>query len=235
MTVYIDAPTWPGHGRLWSHLVSDVSYAELHDFAAGLGLPPRAFDRDHYDVIAERYELCRRGRCGAGQLPGDRRAADRGRSPPPEDLPAGHSRLTRGPLRAQRTDARIRPILGRLRARRPDGRPGTAAHQEPTLATRVGGGGGWCRRHFKESPYAACAHLVAAPLTPPPADFEPFCVDCALVGGELGASAPLPRVPARRLLRLLARPARLSARPRHRSPGDHLRRAGGALALVLRR
>jgi hypothetical protein len=30
----------------------------------------------------------------------------------------------------------------------------------------------------------ACAHLVAAPLTPPPADFEPFCVDCALVGGE---------------------------------------------------
>jgi hypothetical protein len=56
VTVYIDAPTWPGHGRLWSHLVSDVSYAELHDFAAGLGLPPRAFDRDHYDVIAERYD-----------------------------------------------------------------------------------------------------------------------------------------------------------------------------------
>ncbi len=54
--MYIDAPTWPGHGRLWSHLVSDVSYAELHDFAAGLGLPPRAFDRDHYDVIAERYD-----------------------------------------------------------------------------------------------------------------------------------------------------------------------------------
>ncbi|MFE3408058.1 DUF4031 domain-containing protein, partial [Streptomyces mirabilis] len=29
MTVYIDPPAWPGHGRLWSHLVSDVSYDEL--------------------------------------------------------------------------------------------------------------------------------------------------------------------------------------------------------------
>lgn len=55
MTVYIDAPTWPGHGRLWSHLVSDASYAELHAFAAGLGIPERAFDRDHYDVMADRY------------------------------------------------------------------------------------------------------------------------------------------------------------------------------------
>ena len=54
--MYIDAPTWPGHGRFWSHLVSDVSYAELHAFAAGLGLPPRAFERDHYDVVAECYE-----------------------------------------------------------------------------------------------------------------------------------------------------------------------------------
>jgi hypothetical protein len=53
--IYIDAPTWPGHGRLWSHLVSDHSYAELHDFAAGLGIPPRAFDRDHYDVLSDRY------------------------------------------------------------------------------------------------------------------------------------------------------------------------------------
>ena len=55
MTVYIDPPTWPGHGRLWSHLVSDTSYEELHDFAAGLGIPRRAFERDHYDVVAERY------------------------------------------------------------------------------------------------------------------------------------------------------------------------------------
>jgi hypothetical protein len=53
--IFIDAPTWPGHGRLWSHLISDQSYAELHDFAAGLGIPPRAFDRDHYDVVSDRY------------------------------------------------------------------------------------------------------------------------------------------------------------------------------------
>ncbi|NJP46890.1 DUF4031 domain-containing protein [Actinacidiphila epipremni] len=55
MTVYLDPPTWPGHGRMWSHLVSDTSYAELHAFAARLGAPPRAFERDHYDIPAERY------------------------------------------------------------------------------------------------------------------------------------------------------------------------------------
>ncbi|MET8825853.1 DUF4031 domain-containing protein [Streptomyces sp. NPDC004610] len=55
MTIYIDPPTWPGHGRLWSHLISDASYAELHLFAAALGVPPRAFERDHYDLPSERY------------------------------------------------------------------------------------------------------------------------------------------------------------------------------------
>ena len=55
MTVYIDSPTWPGHGQLWSHLISDRSYQELHDFAARIGIPRRGFERDHYDVIAERY------------------------------------------------------------------------------------------------------------------------------------------------------------------------------------
>lgn len=54
--IFIDPPTWPGHGRLWSHLISDTSYQELHDFAASVGIPRRAFERDHYDVIAERYE-----------------------------------------------------------------------------------------------------------------------------------------------------------------------------------
>jgi len=56
MTVYIDPPTWPGHGRMWSHLVSDVSFDELHLFADRLGVPPRAFERDHYDVPSHRYE-----------------------------------------------------------------------------------------------------------------------------------------------------------------------------------
>lgn len=55
MTVYIDPPTWAGHGRLWSHLVSDVSYAELHAFAERVGCPRRAFERDHYDVPEHRY------------------------------------------------------------------------------------------------------------------------------------------------------------------------------------
>ncbi|MEU5536770.1 DUF4031 domain-containing protein [Streptomyces sp. NPDC020362] len=55
MTVYIDPPSWPGHGRMWSHLVSDVSYAELHFFAEELGVPRRAFERDHYDLPSHRY------------------------------------------------------------------------------------------------------------------------------------------------------------------------------------
>jgi hypothetical protein len=55
--VYVDPPTWPARGRLWSHLVSDVSYAELHAFAEMLGAPRRGFDRDHYDLPAERFAM----------------------------------------------------------------------------------------------------------------------------------------------------------------------------------
>jgi hypothetical protein len=65
VTVLIDPPRWPAHGRIFSHLVSDVSFAELHAFAAGQGLPERAFDRDHYDVPSERYA----GLVAAGALP----------------------------------------------------------------------------------------------------------------------------------------------------------------------
>ena len=56
MTVLIDQPTWPAHDTVWSHLVSDVSLEELHDFAAGNGIPRRGFDLDHYDVPEHRYE-----------------------------------------------------------------------------------------------------------------------------------------------------------------------------------
>jgi hypothetical protein len=50
VTVLVDPPLWPRHGRYWSHLVSDASLAELHAFAERAGLPRRAFDLDHYDV-----------------------------------------------------------------------------------------------------------------------------------------------------------------------------------------
>lgn len=50
MTVLIDDPVWPAHGRLWAHLVSDRSLEELHAFARANDLPARSFDRDHYDV-----------------------------------------------------------------------------------------------------------------------------------------------------------------------------------------
>lgn len=54
--ILIDPPNAAGHGRLWSHLVSDTSYDELHAFAAVIGIPSRGFDGDHYDVPAERYD-----------------------------------------------------------------------------------------------------------------------------------------------------------------------------------
>jgi muramoyltetrapeptide carboxypeptidase len=56
VTLLIDPPNAHGHGRVWSHLASDTSYAELHHFAQSLGIPQRGFDRDHYDIPAERYD-----------------------------------------------------------------------------------------------------------------------------------------------------------------------------------
>jgi Protein of unknown function (DUF4031) len=57
--IYVDPPRWPARGRLWSHLISDASVAELHVFAELLGAPRRAFDRDHYDLPAERVPAAR--------------------------------------------------------------------------------------------------------------------------------------------------------------------------------
>lgn len=69
MALLIDPPLWPAHGTLWSHLVSDESYEELHACAAGLGLPRRGFDLDHYDVPASLYEAA----LALGVLPTDSR------------------------------------------------------------------------------------------------------------------------------------------------------------------
>lgn len=55
MTILIDNPLWPAHGRLWAHLVSDSDLAELHAFARANGIPRRAFDLDHYDVPDEAH------------------------------------------------------------------------------------------------------------------------------------------------------------------------------------
>ena len=54
--ILIDPPAVPAHGRLWSHLVSDTSYDELHEFAAAHGIPARGFERDHYDVPDQFYD-----------------------------------------------------------------------------------------------------------------------------------------------------------------------------------
>ena len=55
MTVYVDDAVTLWRGQRWAHLLADT-LAELHVFAAQLGLPRRAFqDRTsgaHYDVNA---------------------------------------------------------------------------------------------------------------------------------------------------------------------------------------
>ena len=68
MSIYIDPPTWPAHGTVFSHLISDASLTELHEFAAAAGISERAFDRDHYDVPAHLYEDL--VRAGAKELSG---------------------------------------------------------------------------------------------------------------------------------------------------------------------
>lgn len=50
MALYIDRPVWPSRGHRWAHLISALSFDELHGFARELGLPERAFDGDHYDI-----------------------------------------------------------------------------------------------------------------------------------------------------------------------------------------
>jgi hypothetical protein len=53
MTILVDEPRWWFRGRRWSHLVSDESLDELHDFASRVGIPERGFQGDHYDVPEE--------------------------------------------------------------------------------------------------------------------------------------------------------------------------------------
>lgn len=54
--ILVDDAVWPWRGRLWAHLVSDTSHDELHEFAARLGMPRRAFQGDHYDLPTDLRE-----------------------------------------------------------------------------------------------------------------------------------------------------------------------------------
>jgi len=95
MAILVDPAIWPARGRRFAHLVSDVSAAELHAFAAALGLERRWFQGDHYDVPTEvralaiargaepvsAAELVRRLRA-AGLRRGSRVRALAGESPP---------------------------------------------------------------------------------------------------------------------------------------------------------
>lgn len=54
MVILVDPPKWWFRERWWGHMVSDRSYDELHEFARRLGIPRRAFERDHYDIPEER-------------------------------------------------------------------------------------------------------------------------------------------------------------------------------------
>ena len=67
MAILIDPPRWPAHDTLWSHLVSDESIDELHEFAGANDIPRRGFDLDHYDVPAARYD----GLVATGAVPVD--------------------------------------------------------------------------------------------------------------------------------------------------------------------
>ncbi len=55
MAIWVDEAAWPAHGRLWSHLISDTSFEELHEFASRAEIPSRSFEGDHYDIPAERH------------------------------------------------------------------------------------------------------------------------------------------------------------------------------------
>ncbi|TLP97432.1 DUF4031 domain-containing protein [Nesterenkonia salmonea] len=56
MAIFIDPPVWPAHETVFSHVISDVSLQELHLFARNAAISDRAFDRDHYDVPAHRFD-----------------------------------------------------------------------------------------------------------------------------------------------------------------------------------
>ncbi len=96
--ILVDRPLFANHRGRFAHLVSDASFEELHAFAEALGLPRRAFHRDHYDLPEAWWDRA----VAAGAQPVDPRVLVR--------------RLRAAGLRRRPT--------GRLPDRRPDRRPG---------------------------------------------------------------------------------------------------------------
>ncbi len=126
MTLIIDPPNAAGHGLLWSHLASDVSFDELHRFARALGIGERGFDKDHYDVPAERYD----GVIGLGVLPvSSRELVDR--------LTSAGLRRRRGGLRAPTAPGRTLQRPARLR---PGACVGVVAPSGPVRGDRLDAG-----------------------------------------------------------------------------------------------
>jgi Protein of unknown function (DUF4031) len=54
VAILVDDAREPRHDRWWCHLASDTSFEELHAFAEAVGIPPKGFDGDHYDVPVDR-------------------------------------------------------------------------------------------------------------------------------------------------------------------------------------
>jgi hypothetical protein len=92
VAILIDEARWWFRGQRWCHLVSDVSYDELIEFADAIGIPRRGFQGDHYDIpeeyrddmiaagaiVVESRELVRRLRAAGLRLSPDERRARTG-------------------------------------------------------------------------------------------------------------------------------------------------------------
>ncbi|WP_261624978.1 DUF4031 domain-containing protein [Nesterenkonia marinintestina] len=107
MTIYIDPPIWPAHGTVFSHVISDSSLEELHRFAEGCGVSDRAFDRDHYDVPAHRYDAL----VARGAVPVSGRDLAR--------ILSGCGLRVRGIERTERVRRNLRRAWGRLMPQAP--------------------------------------------------------------------------------------------------------------------
>jgi len=54
--ILVDTPIWAWRGGLWGHMVSDMSFHELHHFAQRLGKRRIGFQGDHYDIDQGEYQ-----------------------------------------------------------------------------------------------------------------------------------------------------------------------------------